>query len=402
MERARLVELRDLNRDGLLNDTIPFWQSRIIDQEHGGYLHYRDGDGSLLSSDKAVWVQGRIAWMWSRLCNDIEKRAEWLEVARHGVDFMLEHAFDDDGRMFYIVTRDGRPVRKRRYLFTETFGVVALAEYGRAAGEPGMVRRARELYDLILRYHTTPGLLEPKVIPATRQLKGHAMPMILMATSQVLRQSDPDGAADYNRVIDAAIEEVLRDFLKPEKKCLLETVLADGAILDTPEGRTVNPGHAIESAWFMLAEARHRGGDRGLVEQACRIIEWSLEIGWDEAHGGILYFVDCDGKPPEQYEHDMKLWWPHNESLYALLLAHHLTGDAKWSDWYERVHAWSYDHFPDREHGEWYGYLHRDGTISSTVKSNHWKGPFHLPRMQLYSWKLLDEMIGDGTEARRH
>ena len=392
MDRQRLVELRDLYRDGLLNDTIPFWQQRIIDETHGGYLHYRDADGSLLSEDKAIWVQGRIVWMWSRLYNVVEQRPEWLEVARHGIAFLLAHAFDTDGRMFYLLTRDGRPLRKRRYLFTETFGAVALAEYGRAAGSAEMVQRAKDLYHLILQYHTNPGLLEPKGFPATRALKGHAMPMILLATSQVLRQADPEDAATYERVISESIEAVLRDFVKPEKRCVLETVLADGSILDTPEGRTVNPGHAIETAWFMLEEARRRG-DEDLIASACQIIEWSLELGWDREYGGILYFVDCDGKPAEAYEHDLKLWWPHNEALYALLLAHHLTGAQKWADWYERVHAWAFAHFPDREHGEWFGYLHRDGSVSSTVKSNHWKGPFHLPRMQLYAWHLLEEMI---------
>jgi N-acylglucosamine 2-epimerase len=47
----------------------------------------------------------------------------------------------------------------------------------------------------------------------------------------------------------------------------------------------------------------------------------------------------------------------------------------------------------DREYGEWFGYLHRDGTVSTTLKGNGWKGPFHLPRMQWYCWRLLDEMI---------
>ncbi|MBH06869.1 MAG: N-acylglucosamine 2-epimerase [Phycisphaeraceae bacterium] len=391
MDKKRLLELRDIYRDGLLGDTIPFWQSRIIDDEYGGYLNYRDADGSLLSTDKAVWVLGRIVWMWSRFYNEIEKRDDWLELAKHGVDFMLKHAFDEDGRMFYLLTRDGRPIRKRRYLFTETFGVVALAEYGRATGSDEMIQRANDLYRLIIKYHTTPGLLEPKIFTETRQLKGHAMPMILLAMSQVLREasgSDPF----YEQVITSSMDEVFGEFLKPEKRCLLEAVQADGSILDTPEGRTVNPGHAIETSWFLMTEARHRN-DMSIVPRACEILEWSLEIGWDSQHGGILYFVDCDGKAPEPYEHELKLWWPHNEALYALLLAHHLTGDAKWSDWYERVHEWAFAHFPDKVNGEWFGYLRRDGTVSNTVKSNHWKGPFHLPRMQLYGWKILEEMI---------
>ena len=392
MDKERLVVLRDLYRDGLLDDTIPFWQSCIIDKAYGGYLNYRDADGSLLSTDKAVWVLGRIIWMWSRFYNTIEKRDEWLDVAQHGGDFMLKHAFDTDGRMFYLLAQDGRPLRKRRYLYTETFGVVALAEFGRATGSQEMIDKAKELYQLILRYHATPGLLEPKVFPETRQLKGHAMPMILLAMSQVMRQADPSQDSQYDQVITSSMNEVFKDFVKPEKKCLLESVQVDGGILDTPEGRTVNPGHAIETSWFMFEEARHRG-DKSVIPRACQILEWSLDIGWDPVHGGILYFVDCDGKQAEPYEHELKLWWPHNEALYALLLAYHLTGENKWSDWYERVHEWAYGHFPDRENGEWFGYLRRDGTVSSTVKSNHWKGPFHLPRMQLYGWKLLEEMI---------
>ena len=390
MKPERLTELRDLYRDTLLEDVVPWWQSRFLDSECGGYLTYRDADGTLLSTDKPVWVLGRIIWMWSRLHHTIERRQDWLEIARHGVEFMLRHAFDSDGHMFFALTRDGRPLRKRRYLFSETFGTIALAEYARASGSQEMLDRAKSLYRLLLRYHRTPGLLAPKVLPQTRQLKGHAMPMILLATSQIMRQVDDDPL--YDDTIERSLREVLHDFVKPEKRCLLETVFADGQMLDTPEGRTVNPGHAIETSWFIMEEARGRS-DRRLIEQAVQILQWSLEIGWDAQFGGLLYFVDCDGRQAEPYEHDMKLWWVHNEALYACLLALHLTGDSRWTDWYERLHAWTFSHFPDRQHGEWFGYLHRDGTISSTVKGNMWKGPFHLPRMLLYGWKLLEEMI---------
>ena len=390
MDSKRLAELRDLYRDGLLQDTVPWWQTRFIDEECGGFLTYRDADGTLLSTDKPVWVLGRITWLWSRLCNTVEPRDEWLAVARHGAVFMREHAFDTDGRMFYALTRDGRPLRKRRYLFTETFGAIALAEYAKAAASGEAMEQAKALYRLILHYYRTPGLLPPKGIPGTRSLKSHAMPMILLATSQVFRDIDDDPL--YDETVEQELQTVLRDFVKPDKRCLLETVMGDGGILDTPEGRTVNAGHAIETSWFILTEARHRG-DRGLVEQACKILEWSLEIGWDPEHGGLLYFVDCDGKQAEPYEHELKLWWPHTEALYACLLAYHMTGDERWATWYERVHDWSFAHFPDREHGEWFGYLRRDGTVSSTVKGNMWKGPFHLPRAQLYGWQLLEEMV---------
>lgn len=390
MDQQRLLELTGVYRNGLLEDTIPFWTRHALDREYGGFLTFLDADGSVVSTDKPMWVAGRVTWLFAWLYNTVEKRDEWLELARHGMRFLLEHGFDDDGRMFYAVTRDGRPLRKRRYLFTETFGVMGLAEYALASGDEEARRRASDLFRLILHYNNTPGLLEPKGIPATRPLKSHAMPMILLATAQVLRQVDDDPLCE--QVIDDAIREVLNDFVKPEFSCLLEAVGPGGEFLDEPDGREVNPGHAIETSWFIMDEARRRNHDRELIERACQILDWSLEIGWDREYGGIYYFRDCKGRPNPRYEHDMKLWWPHNEAIYATLLAYHLTGERRYADWHKQVHGWAYRHFPDTEHGEWFGYLRRDGSVASTLKGNMWKGPFHLPRMQLNCWKLIESM----------
>ena len=200
MDDARRKQLIEVYRDGLLNDTLPFWQKHAPDPQHGGFMTFLDADGTVVSTDKPMWVMGRITWLFSRLYNTVEKREDWLNLARHGIDFLRRFGFDTDGRMFYSVTRDGRPLRKRRYLFTETFGVIAFAEYARAAGDDHAFQQARDLYRLILHYYKTPGLLEPKIIPATRQLKSHAMPMILLATTQVLRQAGDDEL--YRQVID--------------------------------------------------------------------------------------------------------------------------------------------------------------------------------------------------------
>ena len=389
MNRKRIEELLAFHRDGLLKDTIPFWMKHTIDRKHGGFLNYLDQDGSVLDTDKPVWVLGRFTWLMSLLYNEVEPRKEWLATARHGIDFLEKHCFDTDGRMFYLVTRDGRPLRKRRYLFTETFGAIAFSEYARAAGDAVRLERARKLYQLIIRYYQNPDLLPPKVFPRTRQTKSHAMPMILLATTQQLRKNGNEPL--YDEVIESSLREVFEHFMHPEEKALFETVGPNGERLDSVEGRCINPGHAIETAWFIMEEGRHRG-ERSLIERACTILDWSLARGWDRKFGGLLYFVDVEGKPAGQYEHDMKLWWPHNEALYACLLAHFLTGKKKYETWYERLHEWSYAHFPDRRNGDWFKYLHRDGTVSSTVKGNHWAGPFHLPRMQLYMWKLLVQM----------
>lgn len=381
-------------RDGLLKDTLPFWIPRAIDRESGGYITSLDRDGSILQTDKSVWFQGRFAWLLATLYNTVERRPEWLDLARHGIDFLNRHAFDRDGRMFFWLTRDGRPLRKRRYLYSEAFAVAALAAYGHAAADEAAKRQALELFQLLLRYHTTPGLLPPKVDPDTRAIKGLAMTMILMVTAQELRKAVGDPLT--TEVIDRAIDEIERDFLQPQFRCVLETVGLQGEFLDTFEGRMVCPGHAIEAGWFILEEARLRNADPRLIQLGTRIIDWSLEIGWDHRFGGLWYYRDARGLPSTEYWHDMKFWWPHNEAIIATLLAWQLTRAPKYARWHRLIHDWAYAHFPDPLYGEWYGYLHRDGTVSTPLKGNMWKGPFHLPRMQWYCWQRLEEMKREG------
>ena len=318
------------------------------------------------------------------------KKQQWLDTAKHGVEFLDKYCFDIDGRMFFRVNRDGRPLIKRRYLYTEVFGIIAYSEYAMATGDQYYMDKATGLFKLFLQYCQGGGVkLEPKVIPETRQAKSHAMAMVLLCVAQQMRKAGPSEL--YEKMIDSSMKEVFEHFMRYDEKALLKTVGINGERLDGPEGRCVNPGHAIETAWFIMEEYRHRK-DKQLLEKACLMFDWSLDLGWDEEFGGILYFVDVEGCPPEQYEHDMKLWWPHNEAIYACLLAYHLTGEEKYLKWHGKIHDYAYSHFPDTKHGEWYKYLHRDGTISSTVKGNYWACPFHLPRMQYNCWKLLEEM----------
>jgi len=390
MTPQRMDELIACYRDGLLDDTLTFWMRHAVDRECGGFLVCLDRDGALLDTDKGMWAQARFTWLLATLVNTVERRDEWLDLAAHGVDFIRRHGFDDDGRMFFIVTRDGRPVRKRRYVFTETFTCMALAAYARASGDARAADEARGLWDLFRKYMTEPGLIEPKTDPATRPAKAMSERMITIATAQVLRQTlDTD---EYNGVIDACIDEIRRDFLKPDLQAVMEIVSPDGRIIDHFDGRTLNPGHAIECAAFILHEARHRGGDAELVRLGTTILDWMWRRGWDARYGGILYYRDLYDKPVQEYWHDMKFWWPQNEAIIATLLAYRVTGDEKYAEWHAMGHDWAHEYFPDPVHGEWFGYLHRDGRLSVPLKGNIWKGPFHVPRMQWTCWQLLEEM----------
>jgi N-acylglucosamine 2-epimerase len=396
---SELLALRDAYRDTLLNDTLPFWMPDIVDQEHGGYLVSRDRDGSLVDDDKSVWQQGRFAWMIATIHNTMEQRQEWLDVSLSGIQFMRDHCFDreGDGRMFFHVTRDGQPIRKRRYYFSECFASIASGAYAQGANDAKAAKEARDLFGRCLDFYEHPEML-PAKFTNTRPGKGIGAPMILMNVAQQLRETI--GLESADQWIDRFIDEIRADFVKPEIQCVMEQVAPDGSIIDHFDGRTLNPGHAIECAWFILHEAKHRN-DADLMQLGCQMLDWMWDRGWDKEYGGLLYFTNVYGQPVQEYWHDMKFWWPHNEAEIATLLAYDLTRDSRYAENHRKIRAYNLKTFHDPDYGEWYGYVHRDGRISSTLKGNLWKGPFHMPRMQWYCWRLLEERFSSGSEETK-
>ena len=392
MEQGQLIQLHEFYQNYLFDNCLPFWLKNSVDHEYGGFLTCVDRDGELYNTDKSVWFQGRGTWMFSRLYNIIEHRQEWLDAAKNGYDFLVRHCFDTDGRMFFSVTQDGRPLRKRRYYFSECFAIIACAEYSRAAGDKGALEKAVQTFQLVLDLYRNPNKLEPKVNPETRTAKSHSQPMILLSVIQILREID--NKPEYDIIVDELMDTLFKDFIKPGEKALFETVGLNGERLDSPQGRCINPGHSIETAWFLMHEGLYRN-NTDIINKALEVLEWSLELGWDKEYGGIYSFVDIEGKPPEQLEWDMKLWWPHTEALYAALLAYKITGNMKYEIWYNKIHQWSFNHFEDTVYGEWYGYLHRDGSVANTLKGSLWKGPFHLPRALCLCWQLLANMVNN-------
>lgn len=385
--------LQALYRRTLLDDVIPFWLRHGLDREHGGIMTCLDRDGSILDTDKSVWFQGRAAWMFATLYNTVERRAEWLDAARSCIEFSRRHCFAPNGKMYFLVTREGLPLRMRRYVFSESFAAIANAAYAQATGEARAAEDAVKTFATYLHHSFTPGVMPPKYEP-TRPMKGLGPLMIGIVTAQELRAHLGEvriTGRTCTEWIDRFIAEIERDLLKPEHQALLETVGPNGEIIDHHDGRTLNPGHAIECAWFILQEGKLRGDVR-LIRLGCTMLDWMWARGWDEDFGGLFYFRDLRGLPVQEYWHDMKFWWPHNEAIIATLLAWQLTGDAKYARWHRLVHDWSFAHFADPQFGEWYGYLHRDGSISSRAKGTHWKGPFHLPRMLWYCERLCAEM----------
>lgn len=376
-------------REDLVQNIMPFWMEHGVDREHGGVYTCVDRDGTLMDTTKSVWFQGRFAYICAYAYNNIEQRAEWLDAAKSTIDFIEAHCFDTDRHMFFEVTADGTPLRKRRYVFSESFAAIAMAEYSKATGDKTYADKAMQIFRDMRRMLTTPGLLEPKYLP-TMEAQGHSITMILINVANVLRQVCDD--PELEEQTELSIKALAQYFIHPEYKALLETVGPKGEFIDTINGRLINPGHCIETSWFLL-DVAERKGDKELQKLALQIFDWSWDWGWDKEFGGIINFRDCKGFPQQDYSQDMKFWWPQCETIIACLYAYKLTGDEKYLERHRLISEWTYAHFPDHEYGEWYGYLHRDGSVAQPAKGNIFKGPFHVPRMMIRSHLLCNEIL---------
>lgn len=377
-------------KNDLTQNIMPFWLKHGLDRQHGGIYTCLNRDGSLMDTTKSVWFQGRFAFICAFAYNNIEKNEEWLRAAKSTLDFIEKHCFDDDGHMYFSVTADGKPLRKRRYVFSETFAAIAMSEYALATGDRNYADKAMKIFSDTQRFLTTPGFLTPKFEPEVK-LQSHSIVMILINVGSRIRAVIDDPKLTVQ--IDNSIEKLRRYFMHPEFKALLETVGPDGEFINTNMTRTINPGHCLETAWFIMEEARLRGWDKSLMDTALTIFNWSWEWGWDKLYGGIINFRDCKNLPPQDYSQDMKFWWPQCEAIIASLYAYLGTGDEEYLYRHQRISEWTYAHFPDTEFGEWYGYLHRDGTVAQPAKGNLFKGPFHIPRMMIKAHELCLDIL---------
>ncbi|MDO4982298.1 MAG: AGE family epimerase/isomerase [Eubacteriales bacterium] len=394
MDKEKLLSARQWIQDELKR-CVDFWLKNGMDSVNGGVYTCLDREGKIYSTDKSVWMQGRCAWVFAYLCRVYGKKDEWMAASKSCLDFMEAYCINREAgnRMYFTVTADGKPLRQRRYCFSEAFYAIANAEYYGLTGEKVYLERARSAYNLYWNVNhgmPDPVGMPPKTIPETRTGRAFGTPMIILNVIGVLLRVDEANKAEYEERSAQCVEEIFKYHVHPELKCVLENVAPDGtARLDFTEGRIVNPGHDIEGVWFLLEQAQ-RTGDSSLVPKAEQIFNWAIEAGWDKEYGGLLYFVDCLGRPPEAYEHDMKLWWPHDEILISSLMLYRDTGKEEYLDWFFKTLDYTKTYFSDPEYGEWYGYLRRDGKPTQPpCKGSTFKGPFHLPRMLI----MVDQML---------
>jgi len=310
-------------------------------------------------------------------------------MALLGAAFLEKHGMDKDGNWYFSLTREGNPLVQPYNIFSDCFAAMAFAQLGKATGSGTYNKIAEQTFRNILARRENPKGIYNKTFPGSRPIKGFALPMIL--SNLVLEVEHLIEPELVEETINYAVCEVMEYFYQKESGLILENVAMDGSILDTFDGRLVNPGHGLESMWFLM-DIGVRTGDNNLVRKTTNIALDILEFGWDKEYGGIFYFQDAKGYSLDRLDWDQKLWWVHQEAILAMLKGYAHTGDKRCWEWFEKLHDYAWNHFADKEHGEWFGYLNRKGEVLLDLKGGKWKGCFHTPRFLYQGWKTLESI----------
>ena len=384
---TQIEQLTELYKNTLLNNVLPFWSEHSLDQVHGGYFTCLDRTGNVYDTDKFIWLQNRQVWTYSMFYNRLEQKAEWLELARHGAEFLAKHGRDESGNWYFALNKAGQPLVQPYNIFSDCFAAMAFSQYAIASGEDTAKEIALQAYNNVLRRQSNPKGKYNKAYPGTRSLKSLAVPMILANLS--LEMDWLLEGSELEAVLAQTVREVMSDFRDRNLGLMFENVTPDGKHIDCFDGRLINPGHGIEAMWFVMDIAR-RNNNLDLINGAVDVVLNTLEFSWDKEYGGIYYFMDVEGYPLHQLEWNQKLWWVHLETLVALLMGFNLTGRQECWQWFERVHNYTWSNFADSKHGEWFGYLSRQGELLLNLKGGKWKGCFHVPRALYLCWKQLE------------
>lgn len=385
----------------LLEDIVPFWESRVVDYEYGGYFNCFDREGKLFKDIKPGWFVGRNIYTFSNLYNLVGKRQRWLDIAAHGIDWLHKYAYKGNGRFSSCLARDGSVIDSSTNIFNDVFAVKGYYEYLVALGDKRteeQVQFVTELTDTLFKNASDTMLMEKEGLPA--RFRNHAVNFMALLVSLEGRRLFGDR---YVKEMNECLYNVMYVFANDEYKATFENVGASWRPLLEDQGRIMDPGHALESCWFTLCLGVECGNNE-IIKRAGEVLDWIIDRGYDEEYGGFILLLDVEKGIPEDSQRTQnyagtiadwrdKVWWTQAEGLNALALSALLNGNERHFGYFKKLHDYVDKNFRDHEKGEWFSILSHDNKIILDNKGFEGKGPYHVTRCVALLYDLFKKCI---------
>lgn len=425
----------DLNTDTLAYELeeslftyiVDAWYPRCVDTIYGGYIPDFEYDWTMSEGpqNKALVQQARHLWSLSYLYEKYPDRDDLLDYARTGFEFIRDKYWDKEmGGMFTMCSREGIPLNESmsyKRAYGQAFAIHGLSQYFESSGDSTALDLAKNIFYWLdenahdkmhggyfesLNRDGTPQLADedapnrPGYLPFTGLKEFNSSIHILEAFTG-LYEVWPD------ELLRKRLEEIFilfRDTLINSEGYLelyfypdwtlvpVETMdsLSEGNYWYTQH---VTYGHDVETA-FLLLEAAHvleMEDDIKTKNISKRMVDHSLEMGWDEENGGFYYIgYKTEGKDSIHVDH--KAWWVEAEGMNALMMMHERYPDDPMDYFGKFLDLWEYtdEYLIDKKYGGWYNYgLDTYPENRFNKKSHNWKASYHNVRGMV-------RVVGDG------
>lgn len=387
----------------LRGNILPFWRNHAVNAAAGTFHGTLANDLTVdPAAERGALLTARILWTYAAAFRHYGDPADRRMADLAWADLNARYLDAVHGGFYWSVNADGSVRRDRKQVYGQAFAIYALSEYHAATGLPAPLDQAVGIFRLLEKHAREPrhgGYLEA--------FARDWSPIADMRLSEV-DQNDPKSQNTmlhvmeaYTRLLDvwpdAGLRQALRDLVELMLTRILDArTLHLGLFFTTdwqPTSNKISYGHDIEAAW-LLSRAGEVLGDPALT---ARITPVAVGI----AHVTLAEGTDADGAlfnqgDPSGITDGTKEWWPQAEAVVGHLNAWQLAGDPRHLA--AAVRAWDFieTHLIDRQNGEWFRGVTRDGRVIRTFeKVGFWKCPYHNGRMGLEAVARL----GKGTKT---
>ena len=407
----------------LKQDLLDKWYPLVVDTVHGGYLSGLSRDWQPVGEqNKMVVTQARHIWSLAEASRIFpERREQYHKMAAQGVEFMKDYMWDEEHGGFYsLVNREGQPIEgdnsftATKHTYGNAFAVYGLAKYAEVFGKDdhNALQWAKKTFRWMEDHSHDPEYggyytyLKEDGSPYRQGFMGQTAKdqNCMIHVMEAFTELYP---VWKNDTLKSRLEESLtlvRDTIRTEKNYLNLFFKKDWTPI-TYQDSTDEPqfyptdhvsfGHDVETAYLMLDAAKELGQDlEPTWTPAKKMVDHSLENGWDEEEGGLYYagFYASFDEPLEVVQ-KRKTWWAQAEALNMFLMMDQRFPDSQHNYYGKARKTWAYiqNYLIDKKHGGWY----RDG-IDETPKgkdrpkSDIWKATYHTVRTYVNALEMLE------------